>query len=234
MLETLNHLLLLQQHDKKIRALQRQKQNLPLEQTRLQQQLTHQQQSLQSQKLEAQKIEANRKKLDLEAQTQQQHIFKLRTQLQQTRKNEEYSALLHEIEQAEKSIVTLEDEELVLMEQYEQATAHWNEEAKKNNTKEKIFQEQINQMKDQLEGVEKELTQLLAERSAYLKNIPEDILNRYERLLQSKDDAIVPIEHRTVCGGCHLTLMSQTLLDCKTQNKMVSCENCGRFLYWPN
>lgn len=233
MLSTLNQLLRLQHHDEKIDALQRQNRNLPLEQSRLQQQLIHQQQALQAQKLETQKIEANRKKLDLEVQTQQQQINKLRSQLQQTRKNEEYSALLHEIEQAEKLITSLEDDELVLMEQYEKAMVHWNEEAKKNATKETAFQQQISQIEIQFKNVEKELAQLLSERASYLKEIPENILNRYERLRQSKADAIVPVEHRTVCGGCHLTLMTQTLVDCKTQNKIVSCENCGRFLYWP-
>ena len=46
-------------------------------------------------------------------------IARYKSQQQQTRKNEEFAALHHEIEHAEKDIVTLEDSELELMEAYD-------------------------------------------------------------------------------------------------------------------
>ena len=234
MLAALTQLLQLQHHDQQIQILQRQADSLPKERDRLQQQILNQQQALQAKKLETQKVETARKKIDLDVQSQQQHIIKLRTQLQQTRKNEEYQALSHEIEQAEKLIISLEDKELEYMEEYEKALKLWNQEAETHKVKEQNTQQQIFQIEAQLKTVETELTKQLAERSSYLMGLPEEVLTRYERLLPTKGNALVSLEHGNVCGGCHLTVMSQTALDCKTKNKFVTCENCGRFLYWPN
>ena len=68
-------------------------------------------------------VEADRKKIDLDVQTKQAAIARYKSQQQQTRKNEEFAALNHEIEHAEKEISTLEDSELELMEAYDKGLA---------------------------------------------------------------------------------------------------------------
>jgi predicted nucleic acid-binding Zn-ribbon protein len=35
-----------------------------------------------------------------------------------------------------------------------------------------------------------------------------------------------------VCGGCHMKLPAQILVTCQGQQKIVSCTNCGRILYY--
>jgi predicted nucleic acid-binding Zn-ribbon protein len=69
------------------------------------------------------KIEADRKKIDLDVQSKQVAISRYKSQQQQTRKNEEFAALNHEIEHAEKEISALEDKELELMEAYDKGLA---------------------------------------------------------------------------------------------------------------
>lgn len=233
MLPALTQLLLLQHHDQRIQTFRRQIDSLPKERDRLKKQILTQQETLQNKKTETQKIETARKKIDLDVQSQQQHIIKLRTQLQQTRKNEEYNALSHEIEQAQNLIFSLEDQELERMEEYDKALKLWKQEAETIQFLESDIQKQISQIESQLTTVEKELDQKLTERVSLLNGIPEEILARYERLLSTKTNSLAPLEHGNVCGGCHLTVMSQTALDCKLNNKFVNCENCGRFLYWP-
>ena len=62
--------------------------------------------------------------------------------------------------------------------------------------------------------------------------MPEDALIRYRRILKSKKDvAIVPIRHGA-CGGCHMKVTSQTALTAKGGEHLVSCDNCGRLVYW--
>src|SRR5208282_6249399 len=68
-------------------------------------------------------IETERKKIDLDVQTKQAAIARYRSQQQTTRKNEEFAALNHEIEHAEKEISALEDSELELMEAYDKGLA---------------------------------------------------------------------------------------------------------------
>ena len=58
----------------------------------------------------------------MEAQAKRDLIARYRQQQLQTRKNEEYAALAHEIEAAEKIIASVEDRELDLMEELEKLT----------------------------------------------------------------------------------------------------------------
>ena len=62
--------------------------------------------------------------------------------------------------------------------------------------------------------------------------MPEDALSRYRRILKSKRDvAVVPIRHGA-CGGCHMKVTPQTVLSAKAADHLVSCDNCGRLIYW--
>ena len=57
----------------------------------------------------------DRKKLELDAGTRAESIARLKTQQYQTRKNDEFQAIGHEIERYENEIRKIEDEELELM-----------------------------------------------------------------------------------------------------------------------
>src|SRR5436190_11566331 len=72
-------------------------------------------------KLKAKQIESDRKKLELEVEANKQKIEKYSLQQFQTKKNEEYRALAHEIETCKAEIIKLDDEQIVLMEQIEAA-----------------------------------------------------------------------------------------------------------------
>ena len=177
-------------------------------------------------------IEADRKKIDLDVQAKQVAISRYKSQQQQTRKNEEFAALNHEIEHAEKDISALEDSELELMESYDKGLA-----AVDLAQKELLaFKEKAKLKKAELEkrtsGLSAELLKAEEQQKASEQAIPEDVLPRYRRILKSKRDvAIVPIRHGA-CGGCHMKVTPQTSLSAKAGDQLVSCDNCGRLVYW--
>ena len=57
-----------------------------------------------------------RKSLELDAQSRRDSIAKYKTQQFQTRKNEEFQAIGHEIQRFEKEIEKIEDHEIEIME----------------------------------------------------------------------------------------------------------------------
>ena len=177
-------------------------------------------------------IEADRKRIDLDVQTKQAAIGRYKSQQQQTRKNEEFAALNHEIEHAEKEISGLEDSELELMEAYDKGLAAVAEAQKELL----VFQDKAKHKKADLEkrtaALAAELIGAEEKQAAAEKTVPEDVLARYRRILKSKKDvAIVPIRHGA-CGGCHMKLTSQTVLTARAAENLVACENCGRLVYW--
>ncbi len=66
-------------------------------------------------------IESDRKKLELDVEAKKSQIEKYGLQQFQTKKNEEYRALSHEIELCKEAIIKLEDQQIELMEKAEAA-----------------------------------------------------------------------------------------------------------------
>jgi predicted nucleic acid-binding Zn-ribbon protein len=70
------------------------------------------------------------------------------------------------------------------------------------------------------------------ERSAAAASIPQDLLDRYDKLRNQFDGvAIAPLVGSS-CGGCHLTLSAMEVDRIKHQpaDALIYCEECGRIL----
>jgi predicted nucleic acid-binding Zn-ribbon protein len=229
---TIEALLVLQERDARVAALTAELDSLPRQIAAVDAEVAVRTAKFDELKNRTRQIEADRKKIDLDVQSKQVAISRYRAQQQQTRKNEEFAALNHEIEHTEKEISTLEDSELELMEAYDKGLAVVGE-AQKELLQ---FQDKAKHKKADLE---KRTAALAAERigaeekqAAAEKMVPEDVLPRYRRILKSKKDvAIVPVRGGA-CGGCHMKLTSQTVLTARAAEHLVACENCGRLVYW--
>ena len=86
----------------------------------------------------ARHVEVDRKKMELDVGTRETSIARLKTQQYETRKNDEFQALGHEIERYEKEIQQIEDQELELMEQGDKLKAEIAAEEKKAPCDERI------------------------------------------------------------------------------------------------
>lgn len=231
MLEVIEKLLALQERDQRLRAYQNELAGLPLERKAREKQLTDSEARLEKAKTRMKEVEVEKKSLEVEVQGKHDQIARYRQQQLQTRKNEEYTALAHEIETAEKAVVGLEDRELELMEETEELRPEI-ERAEKNHSEEKAKIEQI------LAGLETKKTNLeerseevRADRERFTEGVDEDLLDRYEKLFRGKDGtAVVPLENET-CTGCHMKVTTQTVVQVKTGSEVVHCPHCGRILY---
>src|SRR6476659_10737445 len=92
---------------------------MPQQRQNLEAQLAASAAALAALKHRAQHLEMDRKKLELDAGTRRESINRLKTQQYETRKNDEFRAIGHEIERYEKEIQLIEDQELELMDQAE-------------------------------------------------------------------------------------------------------------------
>src|SRR5881296_3410695 len=121
MLEAIEKLLILQDRDRKISRLRTELANIGPERHALQAKTAASQAALDVARQRVKRIESNRKKLELEVEAKKQAIERYSLQQFQTKKNDEYRALTHEIEMARDAIFKLEDQQLELMEQAEAA-----------------------------------------------------------------------------------------------------------------
>ena len=119
MQETIEKLLVLQDRDRKINRVQQELAYIGPERETFRTKATATQAQLETARTRVKQIESDRKRLELDVGVKKQQIEKYANQQLQTRKNEEYRALTHEIETCKADITQIEDQEIVLMEQAE-------------------------------------------------------------------------------------------------------------------
>jgi len=232
MQETIEKLLILQDRDRKILRVQQELAHITPERETLRARAASTQSQLDAAKGRGKQIEADRKRLEVDVESKKTQIEKYANQQLQTRKNEEYRALAHEIDGCKADISKIEDQEIGLMEQAEAAQKDVVRATQEAAAAKKLVDEQVAQLNQREENLKKELVELQSSRAELASAVDEVARSRYERLLNSKgDNVVVGIDH-AACGGCHMKLPAQILVLCQGHKELVSCINCGRILYY--
>ena len=227
----LEQLLVLQDRQQKIRQIQTEIKTLPLQRNYLESQLAATAAGVEALKQKGRQLEIDRKRLELDVGTRTETISRLKTQQYQTRKNDEFQAIGHEIERYENEIRRLEDEELEVMLQADKLKAELEATEKAARATKESISRQLSDLETKSKTLESRQEELSKEREALAGKVDGDLLGRFERLFNSKGDAaVVAIEHG-VCTGCHMKVTTATAAQVKAGKEIVSCENCGRILY---
>ena len=227
----LEQLLILQDRQQKIRQIQTEIKTLPLERAHLESQLAATAAGVESLKLKGRQVEVERKKLELDVGTRTESIARLKTQQYQTRKNDEFQAIGHEIERYENEVRKLEDQELELMIEADKLRAEIEAADKTAQATKESISRQLIDLETKSKALGARQQELETEREALASKIDADLLDQFERMFNSKGDAaIVAVEHG-VCTGCHMKVTTATAARVKAGKEIVSCEQCGRILY---
>jgi uncharacterized protein len=227
----LEQLLVLQDRQQKVQQIQTEIKTLPLQRQSLESQLAASAASVDALKQKGRQVEMDRKKLELDVGTRAESISRLKTQQYQTRKNDEFQAMGHEIGRYENEIRKLEDEELELMMQADKLKAELEVEEKKAKATKESITRQMTDLEEKSKTLGGRLQELTKESAELATKIDEDLLDRFNRLFESKGDAaVVAVEHG-ICTGCHMKVTTATAMQVRAGKEIVSCEQCGRILY---
>jgi len=227
----LEQLLVLQDRQQKIRHIQAEIRTVPLERAHLESQLAVTEAGVESLKQKGRQVEVERKNLELDVGTRAESIARLKTQQYQTRKNDEFQAIGHEIERYENEIRKLEDQELELMIEADKIKGEFEAADKSARATKESISRQLTDLETKSKALGAQQQQLETERETLAAQIDPDLLDQFERLFNSKGDAaIVAVEHG-VCTGCHMKVTTATAARVKAGKEIVSCEQCGRILF---
>lgn len=228
--EKLTKLYLLQKVDRSLDELEEMKGDLPAEVAGLEARVSGQENHIHELEQTIKQALIDRDKADLEAISQREKIEKYKTQQYQVKSNRQYDALTREIDaaqvriiQLEKDIETSEGKMNVAREDLEKAKAQLEEIVK-----------ELNEKREELEDVsrtnEDEELRLKHEREKLVVRIDRIDLSIYERIRKAKSGiAVVPVK-RNACGGCYNAVPPQKVLELRKNNRIFTCEHCGRIL----
>jgi uncharacterized protein len=233
MLDVIEKLLTLQDRDQRLRSFQSELSHLPEERKTREKQIADSAARLDQGKLRAKEIEVQKRNLEVEAQSKRDLIARYRQQQLQTRRNEEYAALAHEIEAAEKIIASVEDRELDLMEELEKLTPQLAATEKLHADERRKLQNILDSLESKKNNLEARISELTGDRQRHAEGIDDEVLTLYEHLFKTKHGtALATLEHE-VCMGCHMKVTAQTIVQVRAARQIVHCPQCGRILYMP-
>ncbi|MEM1058018.1 MAG: C4-type zinc ribbon domain-containing protein [Verrucomicrobiota bacterium] len=227
----LQNLLILQDRQNALAKAESNLERLPRERAALEAQIKADAATLEAHQEAARRIEAERKKLELEVESLEETIGRYKAQQLETRKNEEYQALTHEIETTGGKITALEDRELELMEAYDEALRDIEKEKEQFKAVEARNRDKIASFEQKEAGLKARAAEATAELAAAQGEVQKDDRSLFERLYERKGPEVVVAVRQGICTGCHMKVTSQTEISARSDERLSLCENCGRILY---
>jgi len=231
MLPDIEKLLELQGADHEIRKLRDEVAALPKRVATIEQKLAGTKAHLEKVRAAAKGDEANRKKFEANIKDLQGKISKYRDQSLDVRTNEQYKAILHEIQYAEQEIRLNEDRILEVMINVEAR----EKEVKAAEGELKAETAEIEKEKEEARKVtaedQKKLSEWNAKRDALRQGISEDVLRHYERVAKFRGTGLAEVrDHK--CMGCQVMLRPQTYNEARSGATVMACESCQRIYYY--
>lgn len=231
MLAQTEGLLILQDRDRRLRTLAEQLERLPAEETRAKTQLDSDTHAVEHAKRTLQENEIESKKVEIDVETRRTTIIRLTKQQFETRKNDEYQALAHEIVRYGEQVDELETHQLEFMELADGLRAALSSAQAALTTTSKLVDEDLTAIVQRRQRIIEETAEAQTERDRLAKEVDPTLLFLYDRLLINKNGlAVAPLKGEQ-CGGCHVKLIPATLIKVHAENEIVQCENCARILF---
>ena len=155
-----------------------------------------------------------------------QRVGRLKTE-RESRANQD------EIRTMEQEIDGDETELLTMMEQVESVERNISLLEKEYNDFKDADHLQVEEEAERVEALRRELAEERKERDAVAVELRPAIVKRYETLLVRRQGrAVVEVDvSRGTCGGCHMHVPPQALIEIAREKKIDFCPNCQRFLY---
>jgi hypothetical protein len=178
------------------------------------------------------KIALEKKKLESNIQDLEQKNSKYRGQLTEVKTNEQYKALLHEIEFNEQQIKKIEDDILVLMEEEELLRQESRSSEERLKREKDLVEVEKKAAEAEVHQDKLALVTLEEQRQSILQSIEKSVLESYVRISSFRKGIALARAYEESCQACHVRIRPQLLSHIMTGDSIITCDSCSRILYW--
>lgn len=229
---SLKLLIEIQKLDDVIRGLENEIQSLPRKIAAIESQLASHIAQVESGKSKVAENQRSRRKRETDIASYREKISKHKDQMLEVKTNEQYKALLHEIEFHEAAIRKLEDEILTEMIESD-ALDKQLKKAEQNLAAERTeVQKEVREAEQRKQQDEVKLQEAATQREAASSQLPPDVMFTYQRIYAArKGTAVTPVREEA-CGHCHVRLRPQAFNDVRANEEILHCESCTCIMYY--
>ncbi len=231
---TIELLLILQDRDTRRLGIEAQLKGAPREVAAVEQRIAAERAAIDAAKTELREFESKKKILETEIGSAETQRGKYQTQQLSVKKNDEYQALGHQIQEVQRQIEELEGKELEVMYAIDEAKKRFA--AAEAGFKQNIagHEARIRSLREKEVSLAEELKAAAAAVAESRAPLGAGALEAYDHAAHRRMPAVVPIRGGK-CGGCHLKVSSEVESAARGKTSEVEfalCDQCGQMVYW--
>jgi uncharacterized protein len=205
---------------------------LPRKLADLEEKLDNTLQALKSNRDRLSKLTLDKKRLEGTISDLEQKSSKYRGQLVDVKTNEQYRALLHEIDFNTNQVRKLEDEILVDMEEEEKLRREALQIEQQLEREKALVETEKKAAEAAVEQDRAVLTELQNQRQSLMQSIDPKVLEVYTRIARFRKGVALAKATEDSCQACHVRIRPHVLSQVISGNSIVTCDSCQRILYW--
>ncbi len=229
----LQKLIALQNLDTTIRKLEKDLEAIPQRRAEIEGEFD--QRAFEIRALETRRDEAKheRARLEIEVVDQKGRAERAERNLMSSKKQDEYTAAIREADAARKQISTLETQILELMEKLEVAEGALRERADEIASLNSDREARLKLFDDETRTQSEQLTAARSERDQVFSALPKALSSQYSRISARIRDGVAVAEARNrSCTASFMSLRPQVMAEIRRGEEVITCDNCGRILYY--
>ncbi|MFZ1982118.1 MAG: C4-type zinc ribbon domain-containing protein [Smithella sp.] len=159
-------------------------------------------------------------------------IVKTKERMLEVKNNKEYQAMLKEIEIAESSRGEIETQIISLLDELDKLSVLVKKDEEILKQSRSKYEQEKKEMEDDLNAVDTDVANWEQKRIGLQRDVPNELLVRYERIKKRNKGVGVTSVWKAVCNGCHMNIPPQLYNELQRSDDLLSCPNCNRIMYF--
>jgi predicted nucleic acid-binding Zn-ribbon protein len=177
----------------------------------------------------------DRKQLEIELATTQQNHEKFEQDKTRVRNEKEYTAVLREIDTTRKHIGTLETDILKRMEELENLDVELAARAPDVERMRAEVDSILGALDKERDAANRQLSEFSERRKKLAGQMSRPLFASYDRMSRlGRGQALAEVGSDRICAACRVRVRPKIFSDVRKGDQLVTCENCGRILYYRN
>ena len=225
-------LLIVQHRDVSLRKIEQDLARIPIERRALEATIAAEEANVEAARQSLLSKEVARKDLDVEVQAKEGALQRFRTQQIEVKKNDEYQALTHQIEQTEAEISSLEEREIELMLDIDTAQEVFDAEKAQIEVRIQAQRKEIDLLTQREQNLAASVDEAKLKVAEARVGIDETYIEHYDRVkkMVKRPPYIARVEAHK-CSGCHLRVSNEVSRGALDASEPHFCDQCARIVY---
>ena len=174
-------------------------------------------------------VEIHKREVNLNGSTEK--INKLKDQLFLVTNNKQYDALMAHIDHLKEQKSNFETESIELLDEKETTTENISTKESDLKTLSDDLIDRREKLKSAILESAEQKSNLEKKRTKELKEIDDEILLIYDKVIKHREGIAVVKLQGSGCGGCGAHIPPQTVTEVRAKSGIHTCDMCGRFLH---